>query len=159
MLSHYKYEITENGSFLFYSKHNHKYELYFTEVPVPDKHGNIHTFFHFGLTKNDEHNHILYKNKYDEKIESTILFILNDIFSKFDHRILVCFYFIDDGFSRHRKITFNKWKRGLNESIVDFPNTIKYEDKEIFICLILSNENPLKDLILEAYNNYLKELE
>ena len=71
------------------------------------------------------------------------------------------FYFIDKitDICTCFEITFNKWKKGLNESIVDFPNTIKYEDKEIFICLILSIENPLKDLILEAYNNYLKELE
>jgi hypothetical protein len=155
----YDFEITEDGSFQFTSDHGHIYSIYFLETPVPDKEGNIHTFLNLGFSRNGDHEHALFNNKYDKKIESTIIHILNDIFSKHDHRVLIYFCFGDDGFSRHRKITFNRWKKGLNGSIEDHNAIIEYEGTQVFSCLMLVTENPLRSLILEAFEAYLQDFQ
>jgi hypothetical protein len=155
----YNIEVTKDGSFQFISENNHVYLIYFLETLVPDKEGNIHTFLNLGFTRDGNHACIPFTNKYDGKIRDTIIHLINDIFSKHDHRVLIYFCFGDDGYSRHRKITFNKWKKVLDHAIESHSATIKYEDIEIFSCLMLVNENPLKGLILEAFEAYLKDFQ
>lgn len=159
LLTRYDFEVTEDGSFQFTSDKGSVYLLYFLATSVPDKEGNIHTFLNFGFSRDGNHVCNPFTNKFDGKIEATIVHIINGVFEKHDHSVLIYFCFGDDGYSRHRKITFNKWKKGINHSIESHNATIKYEETEIFSCLMLVAENPLKSLILDAFNAYLKDFE
>jgi hypothetical protein len=84
--------------------------------------------------------------------------IVNDFFEKNDHKVLVYFCFGDDGYARHRKITFNKWCKDLNKSIEKHDSTLYYEGSKIYGSLIILENNPLKKLILEAFNSYIEEI-
>jgi hypothetical protein len=153
----YDIDVTEDGSFQFTSDNGHKYIVYFLAAPVPDKEGNVHTFLNLGFSRDGDHACNPFTTKFDAKIEATIISILNDVFEKHDHRVLIYFCFGDDGYSRHRKIVFNRWKKGLTRSIENHNATIQYEETEIFSCLMLVSDNPLKGLILDAFEAYLKD--
>ena len=86
------------------------------------------------------------------------MFIVNDFFEKNDHRALIYFCFGDDGYSRHRNIVFNQWCKDLDVSIEKYDNKINYDDALVYGSLIIVKDNPLKKLIIDAFNNYMDEL-
>jgi hypothetical protein len=155
----YNIEVTEDGSFQFITDNNHVYLIYFLETLVPDSDGNIHTFLNLGFSRDGNHSCVPFTNKYDSKISGTIINLINEVFAKHDHRVLIYFCFGDDGYSRHRKITFAKWKRVLNHAVESHNATIRYEETEVFSCLMLVSDNPLKELILDAFEAYLKDFQ
>lgn len=88
----YNFEVGQDGSYHFTSDYGHKFKVYFFETLVPDSEGNGHMFLNFGFSRDDEHACDPFTTKYDGKIEATIIYILNGLFEKHDHRIDIFFF-------------------------------------------------------------------
>lgn len=86
------------------------------------------------------------------------MFIVNDFFNKNDHKVLIYFCFGDDGYSRHRSIIFNIWSDDLHATIEKYDTIIKYNNDVIFGSLMIVKDNPLKKLILKAFNTYIQDI-
>jgi hypothetical protein len=112
-----------------------------------------------GFIRDGKHNCSPFKFKYDGRVSATITSVIKDFFEKNDHRTLIYFCFGDDGYSRHRNIVFNQWSKKLDISVQKFDNTMRYEGRVIYGSLMIMKDNPLKSLIINSFNSYLKEME
>ncbi len=154
----YNFQLTKDGSYHFISNQGYNYLIYFFESVLPDAEGNIHIVYNLGFSRDGKHNSVPFVNKFDSQISTTILFIVNDFFNKNDHKVLIYFCFGDDGYSRHRSIVFNKWSKELNTHIEKYDSKVKYENEMIYGSLMIVKDNPLKTLILEAFNTYIQDI-
>ena len=154
----YKFYVSEDGSYNFITKENHKYLVYFSESTLPDAENNTHILYSLGFSRDGEHSCKPFSVKYDSGIRFTIMFIVNDFFNKNDHKTLIYFCFDDDGYSRHRSIVFNQWCKDLNVSIEKHNSVIPYKGQFVYSSLIIVRDNPLKSLILKSFNTYLEEI-
>ncbi|HWZ02015.1 MAG TPA: DUF6169 family protein [Mucilaginibacter sp.] len=154
----YNFDKNQDGSYHFISDSGSNYLIYFLESTIPDSENNIHTIYNLGFTRDGEHACKSFFNKYDGKIRATIMFIINDVFKKNEHRTLVYFCFGDDGYSRHRNIVFKRWAKDLDISIEAHNGIIDYDNNLVYSSLIIVSDNPLKKLILESFDTYLQEL-
>ncbi len=154
----YNFHETEDGSYHFISREGHSYLVYFSESVFPDADGNIHTIYTLGFSRNGKHTNELFVNKYDASVKDTIMFIVNNFFKRNDHRTLIFICFAEDGYSRHRSIVFKQWGNELDASIEKHSTKIEYQEIDMYAALMIVRENPLKKLILDAFNTYLNDL-
>lgn len=155
----YSFIVSEDGSYKFTTDSGHHYLIYFSESYLPDLEGNSHTLYNIGFSRNGNHSNNSFIDKYDGKIRNTITFILNDLLIKNEHQVLIYFCFGDDGYARHRKITFNTWSKYLVSDVEKHDSVIRYENANIYGSLLIMKDNPLKRLILNAFEDYLAELQ
>jgi hypothetical protein len=81
-----------------------------------------------------------------------------DFFKKKDHSAILYFCFADDGMARHRSLVFKQWCKELPKEI-DFSNKqIAYKGDKIYNSLLILKDNPLKDLITNAFYTDLEEI-
>jgi hypothetical protein len=154
----YNLAITDDGSYAFTSDQRQLYQIYFLEYILPDADGNNHTVYNFGFTRDSNHSNEKFSGKFDEKIQNTIISSVNDFFEKKEGSALLYFCFGDDGFGRHRSITFNKWSKKLSASIESYPKKIKAVKTTFYASCLVINDNPLKKLILDAFEINMNEL-
>jgi len=154
----YKTTIDQDGSYNFISDQNHTYLVYFSEYKLSDAEGNEHTTYNLGFLKNGDFKNKSFKDKYDNRVSDTIIAIVNEFFLKNSHRALIYFCFGDDGYARHRNIVFNQWSKNLHLSLEKHNNSIPFESTILYSSLILVKNNPLKKLIITAFDKYLDEM-
>ncbi len=154
----YSLTLNKDGSYSFISEQGYKYLIYFFEYILTDADNNMHTVYNFGFSRNGKYSSDAFIYKYDNKIRDTIISVINDFFLKGDHRTLVYFCYGEDGFSRHRSIVFKKWYNGLDPSIENHSKIVSYLNSNIYGSLIIKKENPLKKLIIDAFDAAIQEI-
>jgi len=154
----YNLTLNQDCSYSFISVDGYKYLLYFFESILIDADSNKHTVYNFGFTRNDHYSSDLFTYKYDEKIRDTIISVISDFLKKSDHRTLVYFCYGEDGFSRHRNIAFKKWCHNLDSSIENHHKVVPYLNNKIYASLIIKKDNPLKRLIIDAFDSNMEEI-
>lgn len=154
----YSLTLNKDGSYSFISKHGNNYIIYFSESTLIDSDRNRHTVYNFGFSRDGEHSSQSFIYKYDSKIRDTIISVINEFFLKADHRALVYFCYGEDGFSRHRNIVFKKWYSDLDSSIENYNKIVPYLNTKIYGSLIIKKDNPLKKLIIDAFDANMEEI-
>jgi hypothetical protein len=154
----YSLTLNKDGSYSFTSGQGHNYLIYFAESILIDADKNTHTVYNFGFSRNGTHSSDPFKYRYDSKIRDTIISVINDFFLKSDHRTLIYFCYGDDGFSRHRNIVFKKWCDGADPSIENYNKIVPYLDNNIYASLLIKKDNPLKKLIIDAFDINMQEI-
>jgi len=158
LFPHYSLKHNPDGSYNFISEQGHNYLIYFSESTLPDSENNTHIVYNLGFSRNGDHSCEPFTHVYNGKIRATITLIIDNFFKKNDHRTLIYFCFGDDGYSRHRNIVFNQWFKDLNDKIEKCNRIIAFEDNKVYACLVIVKDNPLKGLILDAFDEYLNDL-
>ena len=154
----YSLTLNKDGSYSFISRHGNHYIIYFSESILIDSDRNSHAVYNFGFSRDGEYSSKSFIHKYDSKIRDTIISVINEFFLKADHRALVYFCYGEDGFSRHRNIVFKKWCSGLDYSIENYNKVAPYLNNKIYGSLIIKKDNPLKKLIIEAFDINMEEI-
>jgi len=154
----YNLTLNKDGSYSFISDDKHVYIIYFLQYKLIDADNNEHKVYSFGFSRNKEHATKSFTYRYDEKIKNTILAVINNFFAENDDKALLYFCYGDDGFARHRSITFKKWGREVANSIESYSTRIAYFEDYIYGCLMVQKDNPLKKLIIDAFEQNIREI-
>lgn len=104
----YNLEITEKGYYKFTTELGVEYIAFFTEYSIQDSQGNNHKVFSFGFERSGQYISSKFSNKYDDRIKSTIVFIVREFFKQHGHEALIYSCFQEDEYARHRSIAFSK---------------------------------------------------
>jgi hypothetical protein len=155
----YNLTLTEQGSYIFTTDNGIEYTAFFTDGPIEDKDGNMHTAYSFGFERSGKFVSNKFGYKFDEKIKNTIIFIIKEFFRVNGNTALVYFCFPGDEYARHRSITFSKWHREeLSEDIEHYKKSSVYQEEKLYGGILVLKENPLLGLLVEAVNVYIDEM-
>jgi len=69
-----------------------------------------------------------------------------------DHTEIQIFSFgTDDGMSRNRRIIFGQWFNEVRNDYTKYDSPIKYAEDQFYSSLIIKNDNPQKEYLIEAF--------
>jgi len=154
----YKVESNPDSTNSFVTDNGDIYSAFFTEYQLLDADGNVHLAYNFVFLCNERFDRESFSRKYDPKIRNTLVKLISDFFIKNDHSSLLYFCFDDDGLSRNRNIVFKTWCKDLSPAIYRCHKAIPYQSNSLYSSLLVVNENPLKELIVDAYESHLREM-
>jgi hypothetical protein len=103
-------------------------------LPCSDE--NAHIVYNFTFFRNEEFTNKPFINKFDPQISRTIILIVYDFFSKGEDKVLLYFCFNDDGYGRHRNITFKKWTNSLSDSLDAIIKLLKHTTVNLMLRLL-----------------------
>ena len=84
---------------------------------------------------------------------------MQEFFKRNGNNALIYFCFQDDEYGRHRSITFSKWHRDeLSDEFERRKKNVVYSNEKIYSGILVLMENPLLELIFQAFDKYINEL-
>ena len=139
-------------SYSFVTDAGDTYSYYFLEYLLPDSEGNEHVIYNFDFLCNYDFSTSKFSRRYDSKIRNTLVAALSGFFEKREYGIIVFCCFDMDGYGRHRSIVFKQWLSDVSDSILKIHRSIAYNGNITYSTLLLVDTNPLKELIIEAFD-------
>ncbi|HZY39513.1 MAG TPA: hypothetical protein VFE53_22810 [Mucilaginibacter sp.] len=158
MSLHYNIVLNPDFSYSFITDNGDIYDVYFIEYPLIDADDNKHIIYYFSFVRNGNFECKNFQKKYDPKIKLTFVEIAVRLFDKMEHACVTYDCFNEDGFARHRSIVFKNWCKELPAQVECHHTSVVHRGIEWYSTLILSGENPLKRLILDAYTKNLRDI-
>lgn len=153
------YNVTDSdGLATFITDLGDTYSSYFLEYPLLDADGNEHIVLNFDFLCNENFECKTFTKKHDLKIKNTFINLISNYFDNHEHAVIVYFCYNRDGLGRHRSITFRKWLKELPGHISKTFNSTEYNSTIIYSSMLIVESNPLKKLILDAFEQRLLDL-
>ncbi len=153
----YKLSPTERG-YQFQTNSGLTYHLYFTEYYLKDSQGDdvkVQSFGFFpepGIPRKE-----IKKNRYDGKVKATIISFITEYFEKNPDIGLLYLCDPNDGYARHRSITFSQWYKEFDFPIEKFDCLERHRKAGYYTSILIRSDNPLKDYYVEAFYRSLEE--
>ncbi len=148
----------EEDGIYFTTDSGDNFFAYFLDYQLPDSQGNIHNIYNFDFLCNEDFCVSLFQKKHDPKIRHTLIKIISDFFETREHAVIVYCCFNQDGYGRHRSITFRKWQTDLPAHISKLYKATENNSNITYSALLIAENNPLKDLIIEAFENEIQSI-
>ena len=158
-MSHlYSVSLNSDGLAIFTTEIGDIYTAYFLEYPLQDDDGNEQIVYNFDFLCNDSFEYKKFTKKHDIKVKNTLISIIEQYFANHEEAVIVYFCFNGDGYGRHRSVAFRAWLTDLSNHIDKVFKSVNLNDVVIYSCMLISKHNPLKKLILDAFEQRLADL-
>ncbi len=158
-MSHlYNLSLNSEGLVTFTTESGDVYTAYFLEYPLEDSEGNQHMLLNFDFLCNGGFECDKFSKKHDKRIKNTLVSIIESYFIRHEHAVIVYFCFNEDGYGRHRSITFRKWLNDLPENITKIFRSIDHNKALTYSSMLILSDNPLKDLIIAVFEKRIADL-
>lgn len=130
--------------------------LYFLSIDKEDKNNTVYSV---GFDRQGNFNSEKFSSSFDEKIKSTIIYIINEFFRKNGDKAILYFCYENDEFARHRSITFSKWHaESLAGKVLHIKKYTKFKDEMLYGGMLITKNNPLINLLDGAIDFYIEEV-
>ena len=143
--NHYNVEESENG-YTFTTNYGNVYLLTFLNYSIMNDASEYNVF-----TFNIDRIHFKSSRK-DQKIESTILFVLNNFFSRNNDALVLILDSID-GKQQSRNRLFNRWFNGIEGEIHKESYSYMIDEIEVITSLLVGKSNPYINEIKISFKN------
>ncbi|RYE50076.1 MAG: hypothetical protein EOP48_20420 [Sphingobacteriales bacterium] len=158
MFPAYEWSVNQDNSYKFTTHDGRNYKCLFTECQIKDRNDDTHVAYSFTFDKQGAFSFEGFMHKHDSRIKFTIFKIIEHVFNKFESCAVLYHCFPGDQYARQRSITFSMWAKEAPDTYALYKKTLNSEDGVLYCGVIVMENNPLKDLLVEASEPFFSDV-